>query len=111
MTLHVATEFSATPGHRCRSDGPDSAEAFRDELLRPRFEAAERDSRQLLVDLDGGAGYAAGFLEEAFGGLARLCSPERVLQVLQFKSDEEPYLRADILQYIRECSSGAKLKS
>ena len=45
---------------------------MREDLLIPRFDEARRRYRTLLVDLRGVEfGYPIGFLEEAFGGLAR----------------------------------------
>ena len=60
------------------------------------------------MNLDGGCGYATSFLEEAFGGLARLYTPEKVLKVLEFKSNEEPYLISDVTRYIKEAITGAQ---
>ena len=110
MTLSVAREFSSVPGPRSRDEGPFSAEQFREELLHPRFKKAEEAGETLVVDLDGGCGYATSFLEEAFGGLAReLSSPEMVLKVLEIKSDEEPYLCDDVTTYIVEATTGAQV--
>ena len=67
-----------------------------------RFRRAAATGEKLLVDLDGGCGYATSFLREAFGGLAQQYTPEKVLEVLAFKSKEEPYLEDDIRRYIRE---------
>lgn len=108
MELHIAVEFSDVPGPRSRQEGEWSGEEFRDKLLIPKFREAEKAGDKLLVDLDGGCGYATSFLEEAFGGLARVYSPERVLKVLEFKSREEPYLIEDVREYIREAITGAR---
>ena len=108
MVLKIATEFSEVLGPRFRGEGFHSGEQFRDDLLRPRFDEAKEVGQRLLVDLDGAAGYPTSFLEEAFGGLARIYSPEKVLTVLLFKSDDEPYLKSDIERYIREAKQGTK---
>lgn len=108
MKLKIAEEFSDVPGPRFRNEGAYSGQEFRERLLKPKFDQAEASGEKLLVDLDGGFGYATSFLEEAFGGLARECSPDRVLNVLEFKSDEEPYLSSDIERYIRESKTGAR---
>ncbi len=107
MTLKIAEEFTETPGPRFKSEGAYSGQEFREGWLKPRFEQAEASRKKLLVDLDGGFGYATSFLEEAFGGLARQYSPETVLKVLEFKSEDEPYLSSDIVRYIREAKTGA----
>ena len=110
MTLSVAKEFSKMPGPGSREEGPFSAEEFLDEVLQPRFREAEQAGESLLVDLDGGYGYATSFLKGAFGGLARrLSSAERVLGVLKFKSDEEPYLCDDVKRYVVEAETGAQV--
>ena len=109
MTLKIAEEFSDVPGPRSREEGAHSGEEFRQERLKPKFDQAEASRQKLLVDLDGGFGYATSFLEEAFGGLAREYSPERVLKVLEFKSEEEPYLSSDIERYILEARKGAQV--
>lgn len=107
MILKIAEEFSDVPGPRSRKEGDYSGEEFREQLLKPKFKQAEASKEKLLVDLDGGFGYATSFLEEAFGGLARQYSPETVLEVLEFKSEDEPYLSSDIVRYIREAKTGA----
>ncbi len=106
ITLNVATEFSQTPGPRFRSEGKFSGEEFRETILKDRFEQATKESTKLQIDLDGGYGYATSFLEEAFGGLARIYDPSVVRETLCFKSDEEPYLIEDIYGYIRKARGG-----
>lgn len=107
MTLNVAREFSPVPGPRLESEGPHSAVEFREKHLKPRFLEARERGDLLVVDLDGGFGYATSFLEEAFGGLARQFSADEVQQTIQIKSDDEPYLVADVDRYIREACTGA----
>jgi hypothetical protein len=66
-TIAIASDFSPSPGGRYRKHGPWSGEEFRDDYLLP----ALQESRHVTVYLDGTAGYAGSFLEEAFGGLIR----------------------------------------
>jgi hypothetical protein len=94
-------DFSATPGHRSREDGPFSGDQFLDEVLRPRYQEAVNSKQKLLVDLDGTAGYATSFLEASFGGLAREYDIQDLLQNMEFKSEAEPYLPEEIRGYIR----------
>jgi hypothetical protein len=102
-TLSIAKDFSPTPGGRYRRQGPNSGEQFREEVLIPKFEEAQRANKILVIDLDGGVGYASSFLEEAFGGLVRLKqSIAEVERVLRFVSNEEPYQIDDVQRYIRE---------
>ncbi len=100
--LSVAEEFSRTPGPRFRTEGNFSGQQFREDLLERRFLQAVKEGAKLLVDLDGGYGYATSFLEEAFGGLARLHDQSQILRTLEFKSTEEPYLVEEIQKFIRE---------
>lgn len=106
IMLNVASEFTKTPGPRFRTEGKFSGEEFREDVLRERFERALKESAKLQIDLDGGYGYATSFLEEAFGGLARIYDPALVLDTLLFKSSEEPYLIEDISSYIRRARGG-----
>jgi hypothetical protein len=99
--LRVA-DWSETPGARYRTDGPHSGEEYRDEVLKPAFVAALADHATLHVDLDGGYGYAAGFLEEVFGGLARQFDPDLVQRCLSITTTDEPYLEEEIREYIAE---------
>ena len=102
LKLVVATEFSETPGPRSREEGPFSGELFLDDLLRPKYKAAVEAREKLIIDLDGTEGYATSFLEAAFGGLAREYDEKDILKIIDFKSDDEPHLIAEIAQYIRE---------
>ena len=106
MTLIIATEYSKFPGPRFKHEGNYSAEEFRNNLLEPRFKEAQESRKKLLVDLDGGYGYATSFLEEAFGGLARIYGPDVVLRILRFRSNDEPYLVDDVKRYIVEAKTG-----
>lgn len=68
--ISIAKKFSATPFGRFPSDGPNSAERFRKEVLLPEFLKHDED---IIVDFTGVAlGIGSSFLEEAFGGLVRV---------------------------------------
>jgi hypothetical protein len=110
LHLTIADEFSKTPGPRSRAEGKHSAEEFLETILLGRFDEAVASDAILIVDLDGGYGYGTSFLEEAFGGLARLRTVQTVLDHIDFKSDEEPYLRDDVFTYIREALTGRSKK-
>jgi STAS-like domain of unknown function (DUF4325) len=97
LYISVAKDFSRTPGPRLKKHGSFSGEAFRDEILIPKFREALKHDQKLVVDLDSTAGYLSSFLEEAFGGLVRAGNePARVKQYLEIKSDDEPYWIQDI---------------
>ncbi len=103
-TIKIATNFSDTPGARFRSDGPFSGEEFREKILRPLFED-ESDHRKIYIDLDGAEGYPSSFLEEAFGGLARILGPEKVKERIEVKSTEFDYLIPKIDEFISNCKT------
>ena len=100
--ISIAKEFSETPGPRAREEGEYSGSAFLEDILRPAFMQAIKEDGTLTIDLDGTEGYATSFLESAFGGLAREFGPEKVLNVISFKSDDEPYLIREIKRYIAD---------
>jgi len=100
----IAKDFSVTPGFRYETDGPKSGEEFRKKFLEPLFEDEESDE-QILIDLDGAAGYATSFLEEVFGGLARKYGVEVCIRRLEIKSDEEPFLIDEINEYIENAGA------
>ena len=100
MIIKISTEFSETPGARYKSEGPYSGEEFRETVLEPKFNEAKEKREKLFVDLDGGYGYPTSFLEEAFGGLARVYDSADVLKILEFISKDEPSLIDEIREYI-----------
>jgi len=91
-------EFTATPGPRYRSEGKYSGQEFREEFLEPRYKKARSEGKTLIVDLDGTAGYASSFLEESFGGLARIYPMEEVLETIQVKSDTRPWYVEEVMK-------------
>lgn len=103
-TLIIAKEFTPAPGARNVDEGAYSGEEFLTQLLRPRFEKAIQEDFTILIDLDNTEGYATSFLEEAFGGLARIYGSQKVLDHLEFKSEDEPLLIDEIKMYIQEAN-------
>jgi hypothetical protein len=103
-TIVVAKDFSDTPGGRFKKDGPNSGEEFREKHLKPEFDKL-KGNEKLLIDFDGSYGYPTSFLEEAFGGLARIYKAKNVLEKLDFKSNEEPSLIEEIKRYIANAST------
>ena len=95
-------DYTRTPGGRYPADGPFPGSEFLEKFLVPAFERARSRDTDLLVDLDGTAGYASSFLEESFGGLARLYGREDVARRVHVKCDGQPYLAADVKQYIAD---------
>jgi hypothetical protein len=102
MTTIKVCEFSRHPGPRFKNEGEHSGEEFRETQLRPAFERARSAGECLAIDLDGVEyGYPTSFLEEAFGGLARIYGPEPVLETLNYLAVEEPLLVDEINGYVR----------
>lgn len=100
MRLTIAKDFSETPGGRNKNEGNFSGEEFREKLLIPSYVEAKNQREKLLIDLDGTYGYATSFLDEAFGGLARKFKADKILDVIEFKSEDQPGLIEDIISYI-----------
>jgi hypothetical protein len=101
MKILKVSDFSMAPGGRFRKDGPYSGEEFRDDVLIPAIKSLGPNfDEELLIDLDGGFGYAASFLDEVFGKLIEKYGAKKGLLNLRFKSDEEPSLLEEIKRYI-----------
>lgn len=98
------SEFSKTPGSRYKDEGKKahSGQEFRENILEPQFKSTLMEDTILQVNLDGTIGYGTSWLEEVFGGLARIYGKEVVLKKIEFISEEEPYLIDDIIQYIND---------
>lgn len=90
LKIIIASDFSDAPGARYYTDGPDSGEEFYDTLLKPRFEEALNSGSILTIDMDGTFGYATSFISASFGVLSKNFGPEKVLKILDMKSDEDP---------------------
>jgi len=107
MEINVVKEYTDKPGARYESQGSNSGEKFRDEILYPKFiEAIEKDET-LTVNLDGGYGYDSSFLEETFGGLVRRLKKEnnenykRVNEIVIISNDNKSWIEK-IQGYIKE---------
>lgn len=99
--INICNDFTDTPGARYRSEGDFSGEEFRETILVPKYKEALKTKDKLQIELDGGYGYATSFLEESFGGLARLYEIQEVLDTLIFVSEDEPGLIDEIVEYIK----------
>lgn len=100
--LSVAKDYTTTPGGRARTDGKYSAEQFYDEHLHRAMYDAIQKKVHLFVNLDGTEGYAASFLDEAFGRLAIYFDKDTIRHWLIIVSDDEPHLRQEVFGYINE---------
>lgn len=102
--INIARDFSDTPGTRYEKDGPFSGERFREEILVPAYRRLE-GPKQIVVELDGVEGYPASFLEEAFGGFARLFGRKEASRVLDFRSVDSTLI-TEIREYVEDAEKG-----
>jgi len=104
VEVKIARDFSRTPGPRYIKEGKWSGELFRTEKFYNIFNDAINNNKMVVVDLDGTLGYGTSFLEEIFGGLIREhhLDYNQILTHLEIVSEEEPYLKDDILAYLND---------
>jgi hypothetical protein len=102
IKLKFIEDFTPYPGGRSRSTGDSSAEEFYEDVLQGKFKQAVDEDKMVSIDLDGAAGYAGSFLDEAFGRLGHEFGLDECKKRLEFVTDEEPYLREDIFGSIEE---------
>lgn len=104
IEFNIAKEYSRCPGARYKAEGDFAGEEFRDDYLVPRINKAIKDGVKLIIVLDGSAGYSTAFLEEAFGGLIRVCKMDygQIMNTIRFVSDEDPTYIDDINAYLKD---------
>ena len=107
VKINIAKDFTETPGARFKKEGKFSGEEFRKQFLEKHFSNRD-DNYTITIILDGVEGYATSFLEEAFGGLARSFSRNRVKSRLKFISNEDPLLIEEIQLNIENCDRSEK---
>lgn len=83
-------DFSEYPGPRYKDQGPDSGELFYVNKLNPSFSECYKEGKLLKVILDGTAGFASSFLDEAFGQLTFDFGESLVKEILLIESFDEP---------------------
>ena len=83
-------DFTEDPGPRYDEQGPESGEKFYVEKLNPLFFKCYKEGRRLIVNLDGTAGFASSFLDEAFGQLTYDFGEKLLTDILQIVSTDEP---------------------
>ncbi len=102
IKIKISTDYTKTPGGRFRKQGKFSGEDFREVKLIPSYKEALEKKCKLLIDFDGGYGYAVSFLEEAFGGLVRKgYDVNPILSTLEFTSNEDDSLIERVTSYIK----------
>lgn len=100
MKYKISEQFSSTVGGRYRSDGKYSGEEFREDVLKYLFRHALENKETLEIDLDDTYGYPSSFLEESFGGLARIYDKDLINKYILIKSDDDPIQIERIKGYI-----------
>lgn len=110
-TIEVARQFTTEPGGRFIKHGPFSGEKFRIDVLLPALTDARKSGSRVTVVLDGVAGYAGSFLEEAFGGLVRIdgFTSEELSRLLEIRAEDAPFstFRDLAWRYIRRARPGS----
>ena len=98
VDISIAKQFSKFPGGRLREDGPYNGTAFREDFLVPPLRAGKR----VVVSLDGVAGVASSFLDEAFVGLVRIegFDKEELAEQLELVCDDE--VMVDFVEVCKE---------
>lgn len=84
------TDFTEYPGPRYSNQGDKSGEDFYFNKLNPAFAEALKSEFPLTIVLDGTAGYASSFLDEAFGNLVYDFTLDKVKNKIKIISEEEP---------------------
>lgn len=83
-------DFTEYPGPRYDEQGPESGERFYVEKLNPFFVKCYKGNKDLVVNLDGTAGFASSFLDEAFGQLTYDFGEALLKERLHIVSTDEP---------------------
>ena len=97
VTINIGKQFSRFPSGRTPDDSAFSGQAFREKFLLSPL----TDGKSIVVELDDAISYGSSFLEEAFGGLIRVCGLAKnvVLNSIKFKSFDEALIE-EIESYI-----------
>lgn len=107
-SINIAADFTTAPGARYRKQGEYSGEEFREKYLEPLFrDKKPSEYPDVEIELNGLLGYPASFLEEAFGGIARIIGKEEVAKHFTYRCDEVPEVVDKIKRYV-EYSSGKR---
>lgn len=88
-----AKDFSKHPLGRFKKDGNYSGELFREKVLIPIMLKKEN----VILNLDGVRGYSSAFLDEAFGGLAKIYDIKNINKLIKLESrDKLLIMRIDL---------------
>lgn len=101
ITINISKEFTYKPGARHRIQGKYSGQEFREDILEPKYLEAIKSNQRLCVILDDVSGYLNSFLEESFGGLARIYGT-KILNIMDFVSEQNPTYIEEIRTYVNK---------
>ena len=99
LYFSIAKNYSREPGLRYDKQSDFSGENFRDKYLVALYDKAAEQKVKLVINLDHTFGYGPSFLEESFGGLARLRGVN-IMDTIELISNEEPNLIEEIKEYV-----------
>lgn len=108
IQINIARDFSDTPGGRYINEGENSGEQFREKILFPQYENAEKNNEKLEINFDGCWGFGTSFLEEAFGGLVRMLKKKGSLDRMIFVSQEDETIPDNIRKYVVEAEKALR---
>lgn len=91
------TQYSEYPGPRYCVQGPFSGEDYYHKVLNSEFYKAITNEEKLQINLDGTAGYASSFLDEALGNLVYDFGEIAVKNNIFIVSEQEPEWKEMIL--------------
>ena len=88
-TISIA-DFSRVPIGRTPEDGDKNGKDFREKLLLPKIQEADRNNEKVVISLEGVEGFSSAFLDEAFGGLVseNHYTPRRLRELLRLKTND-----------------------
>lgn len=86
----IANEFTMYPGPRYKRQGEYSGEKFFEDVLEGLMANAIEKDTIVEINLDGTAGYASSFIDEAFGNLVFKYGKNEVVKHLTVISELEP---------------------
>lgn len=98
ITLSIVESYTIYPGPRYKKQGENSGQKFYEEHLNGLMNEAIEKDRLLEVNLDGTAGYASSFLDQAFGSLVQKYTLEIVSKHLSLISEIEPDWKEMLLE-------------
>lgn len=101
MKIKIAVDFTDAPGARYYKDGDHSGQEFYETILKEAFETCSNNNDKLIIDFDDCYGFASSFLSESFGRLSTEFGANTVLSILEFVSEQDPLIPAQVIAIIK----------